>query len=470
MKKTIIFALVLLVALGGCASLKVGDGGNLDAAIGNAAQYFTQKINKGAKIALLPFEAPTGRLSDYVFEELWVRFEDSQNFVMVDRRNLQRIDSEIQHQLESGMVDDTLAVSIGAQYGAQFLVFGQITTLSNEYRLTIYVTDVEKASSSQRSFMLKPDARLAALAKASLDDEVERAVLAMAKSVNQKTTVAVGRISYAGTDTVSGFSAWLKNSLVAGVQKQGSVFQVASDTESSNFAVSSLGLTANKPVTNSPIQAVISGSYSPLDNGAEVSLQLVSTGGNKLVLSSARFAVPASELERRKLSLLPEKATAVISKVEFEQKQKAIDPYAGKDNKWAFTVTPDVLDGIYYDGEYMTMRLHSEKECYFRIIQVDVDGNIQVIYPVSAADNNLIHAGETRRIPDNTRFKIGQPYGEEIILAAAYERKFVSKPISGKLSVASISNELSVEDANRVAMNPLATAKFNYTILPKNRE
>jgi len=196
-------------------------------------------------------------------------------------------------------------------------------------------------------------------------------------------------------------------------------------------------------------------------------LQLVSTSGNKAVLSSIKFIIPASELERRRLSLLPEKDTAVISKAEFEAKQKAVDPYAGKNNKWAFTVTPDVLDGIYYNGDLMSMQIYSERNCYFRIIHIDVNGNTQVIYPTSANDNNYIRAGQTRRIPDNTKFRMGPPYGEEIILAAAYDRPFTSGQQSGTLNADSITRGLTVESDTKTAMNPSATAKFSYTILPR---
>ncbi|MDR0444522.1 MAG: DUF4384 domain-containing protein [Treponema sp.] len=437
----------------------------LDAAISEAAVYFTGRLPKGAKMALVPFDAPTVRLSDYVFDEIWRRFEDSGNFVMVDRKNLERIESEIKHQYQSGKVDDALAVSMTKQYGAEILVYGQMTSLGNEYRLTVYATDVEKAQSSQRAYTIRPDNRLASLLNASLDDEVERLVQTMAKAVSQKTVIAVGRISYADTQTVSGLSAWLKNSIISGAQKQRDKFQVATDTESSDFAVATRGLTVETPAAGTNIQAVVTGSYSPLDGGAEVSMQLVSTSGNKAVLASDRFVVSASELERRRLSLFPEKGNVIITKTEFETKQQAVVPYTGANNKWAFTVTPDVLDGIYYDGDYMTMRIYSEKDCYFRIIHVDVNGETQVIYPTSASDNNFIRAGQTRRIPDNTRYRMHQPFGEEMILASAYERPFTSSQQSGTLSADSITRGMTVESDNRTQMSPSATAKFSYTIL-----
>jgi len=439
----------------------------LDAAITEAASYFIGRLNAGAKTALVPFTSPSGRLSDYVFEEMWSRFEDSGRFVMVDRRNLERIEAEIKHQYETGRVDDAAMVSVTRQYGAEILIHGQISPLGREYRITVYATDVEKASSSQRAFIVRPDSRLAALLNASAEDEVERAVSAMAKAVNQKTTIAVGRISYGDTQSVSSLSAWLKNSIIAGAQKQRDKFQVATESESADFAVSSRGLTVEAPLANSAVQAVVTGSYSPLDSGAEVSVRLISTSGNRVVLASERFVIPAAELQRRRLSLLPEKDNAVISAAEFEAKQKAVDPYAGRNNQWAFTVTPDVLDGIYYDGDYMTMRLYSARDCYFRIIHVDVNGGTQVIYPTSARDNNLIRAGETRRLPDNTIYRMGPPFGEELILVAAYERSFALNPQSGTLSADSITRGLTVESDNRTQMSPSVTAKFSYTMLPR---
>jgi len=451
----------------------------LDEAIGEAASYFIGRLPSGAKVALVPFDAPSGRLSYYILEEMWNRFEDSGRFVMVDRRNLAHIDAEIKIQYETGKVDDNEMVSITRQYGAEILIHGQIIAMGGEFRLTVYATDVEKAASSQRAFIVRPDNR--PLFSVSAEDEVERVVNAMAKAVNKKTTIAVGRISYAGTQTVSNLSAWLKNSIVTAAQKQRDKFQVATESESASFAVSTRGLAveaaapgdavqaADTAAGGGAIQAVVTGSYSPLDSGAEVSVQLVSTSGNRMVLASERFVMPAAELQRRKLSLLPEKGDAVITKAEFDAKQKAVAPYAGKGNKWDFTVSPDALDGIYHDGGLMSMRLYSARDCYFRIIHVDVNGVAQVIYPTSERDNNFIRAGETRRIPDNTQFRMKPPFGEELILAAAYDRPFSlnRQPAAGALSVDGITRGLTVEGENSSEMIPSATAKFSYTILPR---
>jgi hypothetical protein len=444
---------------------------SLDEAIDDAAAWFIERLPEGATMAVVSFETPSGGLSDYVFEELWGRFEGSLKFIMVDRRNLDRIRTEMNYQM-SGEVNDESARSIGKQYGAGHIVYGRLSPLGNEYRLVIYASDVEKASSSQRALTVKPDKRLASLLKTSLDDQIDQAVAAMARGVDGQTTIAIGRISYTGTQTVSSLSAYLKNGISASAQKQRDKFLVASDSESAEFAVATRGLTVETPVPDSSIQAVVVGNFSPVDRDAEVSVQLVSTGGNRIVLGSAGFVIPAEELERRRLSLLPGKDAGIISKAEYEAKQQAVDPYAGKNNPFTFTVSPDDLDGLYYDGEYMSMRLYSEGDCYFRIVHVDVNGTAQVIYPTTGRDNNFIRAGETRRIPDNTRFRMGPPFGEEYILVAAYDQPFTpGAEAGGRISEAVISRGIVMESNEGAGkgspLSPVATAKFSYTILAR---
>jgi len=475
-----VFVLVLFGCAGGGSVKSSGEGNSvqpeysadslsLDAAIDKAAAYFTERLPDKAKAAVISFNAPTGLLSDYIIERLWDGLESAQKFVIVDRRNLDRIEGEIKYQLESGKVDDDVMVSMTKQYGAEFLVYGQIIPLGGEYRMTIYATDVEKAVSTQRIFTVQPDKLLASLLNVPAEDAVERAVSVMAQAVHEKTVIAVGRISYADTQTVSGFSAWLKNTLISSAQKYPDKFQVASESESADFAVATRGLTVETPDSGSTIQAVITGNYLPLDNGAEVSLHLISAGKNKPVLASQRFVIPAAELQRRKLLLLPGKDNTAMSLTEFEAKQKVLDPYAGKNNQWQFTVTPAVLDGIYYDGDLMFMTVYSEKQCYFRIVHIDVNGTTQVIYPVAPGDNNFIRAGESRNIPDNTLYKLGPPFGEEIILVAAYDEPFSvnTSSAAAPFSPEIITRSITVDSSSNTPMSPNATAKFSYTILPR---
>jgi hypothetical protein len=300
---------------------EAGDGVPLDRALSDIAAYYIENLPASAKIAVTGFESEAPLLSDYILEELLVRFEDSRSFVLVDRQNLELIQKELKYQL-SGDVSDESARSVGNQFGPQILVYGKITPLGGEYRLVVRATDVERAVTSIRAAAVIPGRRLAAL------------------------------------------------------------------------------------------------------------LERPPAGAAGLGMAGAL--------------------------------------YSGAGNPWGFTVRTDRESGEYREGEYMTLRVHSERDAWFKITHVDVNGGARVIYPVSPRDNNFIRAGETRQIPDNTRFRMTAPYGQEMILAAAYGKPFTVQPYeAAPLSNRALVRGIAVESEDGGPdMRPAATAKFDYRISP----
>jgi hypothetical protein len=134
----------------------------LDTAIAEIAAYYTQRLAPDSAIALVSFDAETRTISDYIFEELWIAFEDNSSLTLVDRKNLELIRRELDYQA-SGEVSDKSAKSIGQQFGPQVLLYGKLSRLGGGYRFSVYATDVEHAASSVRAVNIKSDKRLAAL-------------------------------------------------------------------------------------------------------------------------------------------------------------------------------------------------------------------------------------------------------------------------------------------------------------------
>jgi hypothetical protein len=313
-----------------CASagpVKTGEatGIPLDRALSDIAAYFAESLPANTRIALLNIQSEAPLLSDYILEELWIHFEDSKSFILVERQNLELIQKEIEYQY-SGMVSDESSLSIGHQFGPQTLMYGAITPMGREYRLVIRTTDVEKSVTSIRTAAVMPDRRFTALLE--------------------------------------------------------------------------------KPPANKA------------DGRAGISM-----------------------------------ANAL---------------YSGSGNPWQFTVSTDKSSGNYRDGDYMTLRIYAERDAWFKITHIDVNGNTQTIYPASPHDHNFIRAGETRQIPDNTQFRMGKPYGEEIILVGAYEKPFALQPRpAAALSDNLLVRGITVESADTYAeMRPAATAQFRYRIGP----
>jgi hypothetical protein len=156
-----------------------------------------------------------------------------------------------------------------------------------------------------------------------------------------------------------------------------------------------------------------------------------------------------------------------------QKQQKILEPYAQKRNAFNLTITPDRADAIYHDGDYMSFLIYAERDCYFTVTEVDVYGNTKLMYPKPGRDNNFIKAGETRRIPDKSRYRVRRPYGVEYIIVAAYEKPVQiiqeqSAPLSNDILTRLLEDvplEETVVSTGNDKTSPAATALFSYSIL-----
>jgi hypothetical protein len=77
------------------------------------------------------------------------------------------------------------------------------------------------------------------------------------------------------------------------------------------------------------------------------------------------------------------------------------------------------------DNEELFINLLANEDCYFVVYQVDINNDMQVIYPnFWETGKNVLKAGVTRTIPEDTSFVLHAPYGEEPILVYASQRPF----------------------------------------------
>jgi TolB-like protein len=137
----------------------------LDEAINNSMIYFVNRLPKGIKLVILNFTTPTRELSEYMIEELTVAIVNDGSLTVVDRRNLELLQQEMDFQL-SGEVSDATAQAIGQKLGAQTIISGSINPLGNTYRMRIQAIEVETAQiQGARTDTVLLDQTLAALLK-----------------------------------------------------------------------------------------------------------------------------------------------------------------------------------------------------------------------------------------------------------------------------------------------------------------
>jgi hypothetical protein len=146
----------------------------LDQALKNHGAALVDRLPRGSVVAILNVNAPRVNLSDYIIDELSSYITTDGRLVVVDRQNIQVLQSELKFQM-SGDVSDETAQRIGQMIGAQIIVSGGFSQIGSEYRLLIRAIEVETAK-----VMLQPpaltvqlDARLAGLLNVEYDEFTE---------------------------------------------------------------------------------------------------------------------------------------------------------------------------------------------------------------------------------------------------------------------------------------------------------
>jgi TolB-like protein len=160
----VITTLLLVMTIAGCAGgAKAAGTLTLDAALLEAAENIDARVKVGTKVAILNFESPADQFSEYAIDELSANMVNSQNLVIVDRKEIDLIRSEFAFQY-SGEVSDESMQSIGRMLGAQSIVSGRLNRIGNAYRIVIRVLNVESAAvEAQYRTDIANDSRVKAL-------------------------------------------------------------------------------------------------------------------------------------------------------------------------------------------------------------------------------------------------------------------------------------------------------------------
>jgi len=116
----------------------------LDVAIRDASDCLNDNIPKGSKIVILNIESNSANLAEYIIDELIANAINDKNFSVVDRRQLEAIQSEQKFQM-SGAVADKDALAIGQFFGAQTIVSGAMREMGGRYRMTVRALAVQTA-------------------------------------------------------------------------------------------------------------------------------------------------------------------------------------------------------------------------------------------------------------------------------------------------------------------------------------
>jgi len=90
--------------------------------------------------------------------------------------------------------------------------------------------------------------------------------------------------------------------------------------------------------------------------------------------------------------------------------------------EFSLRVDVDKPDRIYRQGDQMTVRVSSEKDCYLYLFHFDARGRAQRLFPNRASPNNFVTSNTKVLVPDSNgpfAIEIGPPFGRESLVAVA---------------------------------------------------
>ena len=145
MKKCLFLTGILACALVFGTGIAHAQTVSLDAAIKGVADDFSYNLKRGSKVAILSMRVNSGRMSNYLIEELTSVLVNQRMVTVVDRAQLDLIQEEMKFQM-SGEVSDSSAQAIGRKLGATAIITGSFEPLGGYYRFRVRVVEVETAA------------------------------------------------------------------------------------------------------------------------------------------------------------------------------------------------------------------------------------------------------------------------------------------------------------------------------------
>lgn len=118
---------------------------DIETALQQVADQFSATIKRGSTIAIVGISSDSAEMSDFMLDDLTMRFVQARTLTVANRANLDAIKAEMNFQL-SGEVSDDSIQQIGAMVGANIVVHGKLVPIGNIFNLTMQALDVTSAA------------------------------------------------------------------------------------------------------------------------------------------------------------------------------------------------------------------------------------------------------------------------------------------------------------------------------------
>ena len=139
MMKRLLFVCAFIFAAAATFAVDIGT------ALDQAAEQFSSTLQTGTTVAIVGIASDTDDMSEYMLDELTLRFVQQRRLTVANRANLDAIKQEMNFQL-SGEVSDASMQEIGAMAGAETVIHGSLRKLGSAYILSLQALNVTTAT------------------------------------------------------------------------------------------------------------------------------------------------------------------------------------------------------------------------------------------------------------------------------------------------------------------------------------
>lgn len=301
----------------------------------------------------------------------------------------------------------------------------------------------------------------------TIDYKISTALQSMENRVSENLVIGICNIVYSDREFGSEFSGLFKQKLKVAVQASEKFKLSETDNldlilEQWDFQHSGF-VDENQAVRIGELDAVkalITGKYYDNGNSVNVYLDLVDVESGA-VLSSEQVVISKSDIS---VSIYPDNysdALNILNKI-------SLISDSSVDNSLVNAWIEKGNGAVYKNGDNLVINFFSEYGCYIKIYHIDVNGDMQLIFPNEYYKNNFINANTVYSIPDKNypfKFNLGKPFGTEFIKVLASNIQFddIEEPFStlGTATRGLLERGLTVEQNEE-----LSEILLNYTIVP----
>jgi len=255
-----------------------------------------------------------------------------------------------------------------------------------------------------------------------LEKGVQNAMNELTKRLRTRLEVSIGSLTLEGTDAPTPFSRQLST-----------LVHRYADNIPLYFKVVGLSQSRGGPKRpEGPPRGIIKGTFAQRGNRVEVFLYLVSDPDGTSLGTSPLFTFPLAELSDN--ALVPENEKSVREREQVFAELSAGNTSAQKTTPASkSTATQGIHIQAFFNSESMTylhrdelqMTVIADRDCWFKVIYIDVNNRMKMLYPNSYDNDNYLRANVPR---DDIFKKLGwrtyEPYGAETILLVASSKQF----------------------------------------------